>query len=101
MSDEQDTTVLDGPDDPSLLEARAALEEALDLTAEAAYHIGLPRDILPTDDEGEIAFDPDDLRATKHPSLVAIAHAADAIIAVLHTLPEHTDDEDDEDGEEE
>ncbi|MCA9519014.1 MAG: hypothetical protein KC635_28965 [Myxococcales bacterium] len=90
--DEQDTEGLE-----SLLEARAILVDALDAIAEAAYVIGEPRGLLPHDEDGDVAFDHEDLRKTGHATLHALAAVADAIYATLDTLPLDPDEDEDED----
>ncbi len=100
MSDDTKPTLDPETAAESLAEARAAIEDALDRVAEAAYHFGEPRDLLPREDSGDISFDHDDLRATGEPLLVAIATIADAIYQALDLLPED-EDEDEDDGEDE
>ena len=81
----------------SLLEARAILVDALDAIAEVAYVIGEPRGLLPRDEDGDIAFDHEDLRKTSHPTLQALANVADALYAALETLPADPDEDLDDD----
>ncbi len=100
MADENDDLFHNPTDDPEILEeslfqARACLEDALDLIAEAAYTVGAVRGLLPRDAEGNVEFDEDDLRKIDNATLQGIAKIADAIYAVLETLPEPPEGEDD------